>query len=83
MRAFGIADQFSIQVRDDGQIGVIFSADITSHVRDAALWLADDPTAGETRDEATRDLLAELGEALSDALGMVGAQHGSVDGAGG
>ena len=47
---------------------------MTSHVRDAALWLADDPTAGETRDEATRDLLAELGEALSDALGMVGAR---------
>ena len=38
---------------------------------DAAYHLADDPSAGDTWDEAARELLAELGHALSDALDLL------------
>ena len=44
---------------------------MTAHLRDAAYHLADDPTASETWDEVTLDLLTELGHALSDALDLL------------
>ena len=70
MRAFGIADQFSIQVRDADHIDVIFSPQMIGYVRDAAYHLVDDSAAGTWWDEPVRDLLFELGEALTDALAI-------------
>ena len=74
-RTFGIADQFSITLTDAGLIDVLFSPGMAGHVRDSAFHLADDPAAEDTWDEPTRGLLVELGEALSDALGMLPPQR--------
>ena len=71
MRAFGIGDQFSITLTDAGRVDLLCSPSMTAHLRDAAYHLADDPAAGETWDRAALDLLAELGDALSDALDLL------------
>lgn len=75
MRCFGIADQFSIQVRGADHIDIIFSPQMIGYVRDAAYHLVDDPAAGTWWDEPVRDLLFELGEALTEALAIVHARQ--------
>ena len=76
MRAFGIADQFSITLAEGTTIVLRLSAAMTGHLRDAAYHLADDPAAAATWDDATRALLVELGDALSDALEMLRGREG-------
>ena len=76
MRAFGIGDQFSITLDAAGRVDLLLSPGMTAHLRDAAYHLADDPSAGETWDQAARDLLAELGHALSDALDLLRVREG-------
>jgi hypothetical protein len=76
MRAFGIGDQFSITLDEAGRVDLLCSPGMTAHIRDAAYYLAEDPAAGETWDEAARDLLAELGDALSDALDLLRVREG-------
>ena len=75
-RAFGIGDQFSITLDAAGRVDLLCSPGMTAHLRDAAYHLADDPAASETWDGAALDLLAELGDALSDALEMVRVREG-------
>jgi hypothetical protein len=76
MRAFGIGDQFSITLDEAGHVDLLLSPEMTAHIRDAAYHLIDDPSAGETWDTAARDLLAELGDALSDALDLLRVREG-------
>ena len=76
MRAFGIGDQFSITLDAAGRVDLLCSPGMTAHIRDAAYHLVDDPSAGETWDEVTLDLLTELGHALSDALDLLRVREG-------
>ena len=76
MRAFGIGDQFSITLDDAARMDLLCSPAMTAHLRDAAYHLVDDPSAGETWDRAALDLLAELGDALSDALDLLRGREG-------
>jgi hypothetical protein len=71
----------SITLDDAGRVDLLCSPGMTTHIRDAAYHLAEDPSAGETWDEETRDLLAELGDALSDALDLLGYGRGERAGA--
>ncbi len=65
-----------ITLDDAGRVDLLCSPGMTTHLRDAAYHLADDPWDGETWDEAARDLLAELGDALSDALDLLRVREG-------
>ena len=61
---------------DAGRVDLLLSPGMTGHLRDAAYHLVDDPSAGDTWDEAALDLLAELGHALSDALDLLRVREG-------
>ena len=76
MRAFGIGDQFSITLTAAGRVDLLCSPGMTSHIRDAAYHLAEDHAAGETWNQVALDLLAELGDALSDALDLLRVREG-------
>ena len=76
MRAFGIADQFSIHLENPGHVVLTLSPGMTSHIRDATYHLAEDPAADASWNEPDLELLTELGHALSDALDLMRAREG-------
>jgi hypothetical protein len=66
----------SITLDDAGRVDLLCSPGMTTHLRDAAYHLAEDPSAGETWNEPDLDLLTELGDALSDALDLLRVREG-------
>jgi hypothetical protein len=76
MRTFGVADQFSIYLDDAGRVVLTLSPGMTSHIRDAAYYVDEDPAAGASWDGADLNLLTELGHALSDALDLLHVREG-------